>query len=121
VTGKNLPAIIKNNVTPETRMMTDEFKDYPGLKEDFFDHQTVNHSRGHYVRGDVTTNTIESSCILSKRGLTGTYHHVSKAYLHRFLPELDFRYNARKEGDSTRPLLAVRATEGKRLQYQSAS
>lgn len=121
VTGKNLREIIRDNVTPETRMMTDEFKGYRGLKKDFADHQTVNHSRGHYVRGDVTTNTIESFFSLLKRGLTGTYHHVSKQHLHRYLAEFDFRYNARKEDDATRAMMAFRATEGKRLQYQSAS
>ena len=101
--------------------MTDEFKGYRGLKKAFEDHQTINHSRGHYVRGEVTTNTIEGFFSLLKRGLTGTYHHVSKAHLHRYLAEFDFRYNARKEDDATRMLLAFSATEGKRLQYQSPS
>ena len=121
VTSKNLRVIIRENVAPETRMMTDEFKGYRGLKKEFADHQTINHSRGHYVRGEVTTNTIEGYFSLLKRGLTGTYHHVSKHHLHRYLAEFDFRYNARKEDDATRAMMAFRATEGKRLQYQSAS
>lgn len=120
VTSKNLRAIIKEHVTPESRIMTDEFIGYRGLKKDFADHQTINHSRGHYVRGEVTTNTIEGYFSLLKRGLTGTYHHVSKHHLHRYLAEFDFRYNARKENDATRALLMVRETEGKRLQYRSA-
>ncbi|HXX73526.1 MAG TPA: IS1595 family transposase [Nitrospiraceae bacterium] len=121
VTSKNLRAIICENVSPETRMMTDEFKGYRGLKKEFISHDTINHSRGHYVRGEVTTNTIEGYFSLLKRGLTGTYHHVSKHHLHRYLAEFDFRYNARREDDATRTLLAFRATEGKRLQYRSAS
>lgn len=118
VTSKNLREIIRENVAPETRMMTDEFKGYRGLKHEFADHQTINHSRKHYVRGEVTTNTIEGYFSLLKRGLTGTYHHVSKHHLHRYVAEFDFRYNSRKEDDATRAFLAVRQIEGKRLHYR---
>jgi len=118
VSGKNLREIIRENVSAESRMMTDEFKGYRGLKKEFADHQTINHSRGHYVRGEVTTNTIEGYFSLLKRGLNGTYHHVSKHHLHRYLAEFDFRYNARHADDAARNILAVRQTEGKRLQYR---
>lgn len=118
VTSRNLRAIIRENVTPETRMMTDEYQGYRGLKKEFADHQTINHSRGHYVRGEVTTNTIEGYFSLLKRGINGTYHHVSKHHLHRYLAEFDFRYNARHENDLTRAMLAVKGAEGKRLMYK---
>lgn len=118
VTSNNLREIIRENVTPETRMMTDEYQGYRGLKKEFADHQTINHSRGHYVRGEVTTNTIEGYFSLLKRGLNGTYHHVSKHHLHRYLAEFDFRYNARKEDDATRAPLAIKGAEGKRLMYR---
>jgi hypothetical protein len=99
-------------------MMTDEYHAYRGLKKEFADHQTVNHSCKHYVRGEVTTNTVEGFFSLLKRGLNGTYHHVSQQHLHRYLAEFDFRYNARKADDATRALLAFQQTEGKRLQYR---
>jgi hypothetical protein len=44
----------------------------------------VNHSNKEYVRGNVTTNTVEDYFGLLKRGLTGTYHHVSARHLHRY-------------------------------------
>ena len=47
-------------------------------------------------------------------------YHVSKQHLHRYLAEFDFRYNGRKLNDMQRYLAALKATEGKRLQYQSA-
>lgn len=121
VTSKNLREIIRENVAPDTRMMTDEYHGYRGLKNEFADHQTINHSRGHYVRGEVTTNTVEGYFSLLKRGLNGTYHHVSKHHLHRYLAEFNFRYNARHQDDLTRAMLAVKGVEGKRLQYRSAS
>lgn len=119
VTSKNLREIIRENVSPETRMMTDEFKGYRGLKKEFASHETVNHSRGHYVRGEVTTNTVEGYFSLLKRGINGTFHHVSKHHLHRYLAEFDFRYNARKENDAVRAVMAVQGAEGKRLLYKS--
>jgi hypothetical protein len=41
-------------------------------------HEKVKHSAGEYVRGEVHTNNIESFWSLIKRGVIGTYHHVSK-------------------------------------------
>ena len=41
--------------------------------------QSVNHSVGEYVRGNVHTNTIESYFAMLKRGIFGTYHHVSRS------------------------------------------
>jgi hypothetical protein len=50
-----------------------------------------------------------------KRGINGVYHHVGQLHLHRYLSEFDFRYNARKETDSNRTVLAMKGTTGKRL------
>jgi len=53
----------------------------------------VNHSQGEYVRGDVTTNSIESVWAVMKRGVYGVYHHVSKKHLDRYANEFAFRLN----------------------------
>ncbi|WP_079536534.1 transposase [Bradyrhizobium lablabi] len=58
-------------------------------------HESVNHSIGEHVRGDVYTNTIEGFFSIMKRGINGTYHHVSQKHLKRYLEEFDFRYNER--------------------------
>ena len=44
-----------------------------------------------YVRDNVTTNTVEGFFGILKRGVNGTYHHISKEHLHRYLAEFDFR------------------------------
>lgn len=118
VTAENLKTIMKTVVSPTSRIMTDEFLSYKGLKKHFADHQTVNHSIKEYVRGDVSTNTIEGYFSILKRGLNGTYHHVAQHHLHRYLAEFDFRYNHRKLDDAARAMLAVQGVEGKRLRYQ---
>ena len=81
-------------------------------------HQTVTHSKGEYVRGVVHTNTVEGFFSLFKRGLMGTFHHVSVGHLPRYLAEFDFRYNLRTVTDGERTTAAIKATEGKRLRLR---
>ena len=118
VSSMNLKRAIDEHVDKSATLMTDEFAGYKKIGKDFTDHQTVNHSKKEYVRGTATTNTVEGYFSLLKRGLNGTYHHVSQKHLHRYLDEFNFRYNARKEDDATRNFLAVKRSEGKRLQYR---
>jgi transposase-like protein len=82
VTGKTLKAEIKKVVDPRSRIMTDEFVSYKGIGDSFEGgHSRIRHKLGQYAKGDITTNTIESSFALIKRGIIGTYHNVSKEYL----------------------------------------
>ena len=89
-----------------------------------FDHESVNHSKKQYSKkgkdgGKVTTNTVESSFALLKRGIVGAFHHVSKEHLHRYTAEFDFRWNHRKTTDGERTDQAIRQTVGKRLSYKA--
>ena len=81
VTGKTLKGIIRENVTPDSRIMTDQYIAYTGLNKEFAGHETVNHGAGEYVRGDAYTNTLEGWFSMLKRGVNGTFHHVSKQHL----------------------------------------
>lgn len=70
------------------------------------------------MRGDVHTNTVESSFALIKRGIHGIYHNVSKEYLHRYLWQFDFVWNNRDLNDGERTVAAIISAEGKRLMYK---
>jgi len=121
VTGKTLKAAIRQVVDPRARIMSDENNAYNDIGKEFAGgHDSVCHSVNEYARGDVNTNTAESSFALIKRGLIGVYHNVSKEYLHRYLWQFDFMWNARKMNDGERTVLAVKSAEGKRLTYQAA-
>jgi hypothetical protein len=81
----------------------------------------VDHGIGEYVRGDAHSNTVEGYFSVLKRGLLGTYHHVSEAHLKRYLAEFDFRYNNRISlgiNDGERTATALKGIEGKRLTYR---
>jgi transposase-like protein len=77
---------------------TDEAYGYQRLG-DKYPHDSVRHSTGEYVRGEVHTQNIDSFWALLKRGVMGTYHHISKKYLPLYLNEFSFRHNNRNEAD----------------------
>ncbi|MBZ5557535.1 MAG: IS1595 family transposase [Acidobacteriia bacterium] len=116
VTADTLSEAISANVHPDAMMMTDEFSAYQALGRR--NHQTVNHSKDEYVRGDVYTNTAEGFFSLLKRGITGTFHHVSRGHLNRYCDEFAFRYENRQTTDGQRAALLVAGAEGKRLTYK---
>ena len=78
----------------------------------------VDHGTGEYVRGNVHTNTVEGWFALLKRGVTGTFHHVSEEHLDRYVDEFAFRYNRRDITDGERAVQAIRKVGGKRLMYK---
>lgn len=120
VTGKTLKAAIREEVDFRARIITDEFTSYDGIGSEFKGgHQTVNHGTREYVRGDIHTNTVESSFALVKRGIMGIYHNVSREYLHRYIWQFDFVWNNRKLNDGERIEAAIQSAEGKRLMYRA--
>jgi hypothetical protein len=119
VNGATLKGEIRNMVDPSARIITDELNLYKGIGKDFEGgHRTIRHKLGIYVRGDVHTNTVESSHALLKRSIVGIYHNVSSEYLHRYLWQADFMWNARKMNDGERTVLAIKSAEGKRMMYK---
>lgn len=121
VTAKTVTPILKKQVAAKSRLMTDEAKIYTKPGKHFASHETVNHGRKEYARGDVTTNSAESSFALLKRGLVGTFHHVSEQHLQRYATEFDFRWNHREflgYNDDARTRAAMKGISGKRLTYR---
>jgi transposase-like protein len=78
------------------RIMTDEHRGYRRAVPLGTMHQTVNHRRKEWVRGDVHTNSVESAWSLFKRSLVGSYHKVSTKHLDAYLDEFEWRFNNRK-------------------------
>lgn len=118
VSAKSLKAVLNDNVHPSAKLMTDELAAYQKVGKEFSSHESVNHGKYEYVRGDVTTNTVEGFFSILKRGINGVYHHVSREHLNRYLAEFNFRYNNRKVDDAARVLSAISGFEGKRLMYK---
>jgi hypothetical protein len=87
-------------------LATDEHAGYRKLAKHGYPHQAVDHSAKQYVVGTVHTNTIENFWSLLKRGIVGSYHHVSRQYLPLYLNEFAFRFNNRDNADIFDAILA---------------
>lgn len=124
-TGYTLRAVLKQHADSRSVLMSDDAGQYRHMHRDFT-HHVVNHGANEYVRqieGMLAhTNTAEGFFAILKRGITGVYHNVSEAHLHRYLAEFDFRYSNRERlgvDDAARAERALLGTKGKRLTYRT--
>jgi transposase-like protein len=122
VNANNLRPIVEAQIQGATYVMTDEGGAAKKVGSEFALHGSVNHSIGEYVRRNIHTNTIEGYFSIMKRGIYGTFHHISQQHLKRYLAEFDFRYNERSAlgvEDDERMSKSVKGIVGKRLTYQT--
>jgi len=121
VSGFNLRDAVREYVKPESELHTDA-RGSRTLEGEYYVH-TVKHCTGEYKRreGDrlVTTASVESYFSLLKRGIIGTFHHVSAQHLPLYLAEFDHRHNCRKISDGERTDLGLQKSVGKRLIYKT--
>ena len=122
--GAQIQSIVLDNLSREARLMTDEHTMYKKIGREFAEHSAVHHYNKEYVRGDVTTNTIEGAFSIFKRGMRGVYQHCREKHLHRYLAEFEFRYSHREatgSNDADRADAMLRGIVGKRLTYQTTA
>lgn len=120
VDGNTLRAEMVKKIDPSATIVTDEMASYPKAAVGFAGHEKVKHKDEQYVNANgFHTNTVESFFSLLKRGVVGTFHHVSPTHLQRYCDEFDFRWSNRKVTDAERRDLAIQQVEGKRLMYKS--
>ena len=88
---------LKGNVKFGSRVITDDSSSYKPnkvMRIGMF-HDTINHSKEQYVKGDIYTNTIEGAFSQLKRSIDGTYHSISAKHLQSYVDEFAFHYNQR--------------------------
>jgi transposase-like protein len=118
VKARDLRSLIVTNVDRASHLMSDEAAVYTWVGREFTSHGKVNHGAGEYARGADHSNTAENFFSIFKRGVIGTYHHMSEAHLHRYTAEFDFRYNTKNISDRERADKALVGSFGKRLTYR---
>jgi transposase-like protein len=118
INAKTVRALIVTNVDRKSHLMTDASKIYTEVGREFSTHHSVDH-RIEFARDhDIHSNTAENFFSIFKRGVIGTYHHMSEAHLHRYTAEFDFRYNSKNITDHERADIALKGIGGKRLTYR---
>lgn len=118
---EKVAAIVRENVAKESRLHADTSSVYKRVGKEFASHEKVNHFEREFARSDVTTNTIEGSFSIFKRGMKGVYQHCGERHLHRYLAEFDFRYNERTAlgvDESERTTNMLKGISGKRLTHR---
>jgi transposase-like protein len=116
VSATTLKSAIKEAVDRGAKIITDEWTGYNGIGSEFMGgHHVVNHGMGEYCRGNISVNEAESYFALLKRGVHGTFHHISKKHLPKYCNEFSFRWDNRKVSDGKRAEEAVKGIEGKKL------
>ena len=108
---------VRELVEPGSTVYTDGSSAYFSLWRYGYEHESVNHSAGEYVRGDVTTNRIENFWSIFKLLWGGVYFGTSWDHLHRYLNEFTYRYNEPSRGLDLMETTILKM-EGKRLPYK---
>ena len=113
--AKTLQRFVGERAAKGATVYTDDHGGYQGMK---FEHETVKHSVSEYVNGMAHTNGIESFWSLLKRGYHGTYHHMSRKHLGRYVTEFAGRHNERPRDTLDQMQSIVDGMVGKRLRYR---
>ena len=109
-----LQGFVMDTAEKGATVYTDDHGGYFGLP---YRHESVRHSVGEYVNGQAHTNGIESFWSMLKRGYHGTYHHMSRQHLNRYVKEFSGRHNQREFDTIDQMIGMVRGLEGRRLRY----
>jgi ISXO2-like transposase domain len=107
---------VRRTVQPGADLYTDAARVYRALQAEY-KHQSVDHSRDEYARGQVSTKGIENFWALLKRSLHGTYVAVEEHHLFRYVDERAFAFNLRHLTDFERFSTALAYVSGRRLTY----
>lgn len=105
---------IREAVSLETKVYTDDHKSYKGLPN----HESVNHSVGEFVREQAHTNGIESFWAMLKRAHKGTFHKISPKHLDRYIQEFAGKHNMRDSGTFFQMRSTVAGLVGRNLLYR---
>lgn len=113
-----LERFVKEHCSSGAIIVTDTHGGYINLKARGYNHITINHSAGEYVRDMAHTNGIESFWSLLKRGYIGIYHYMSAKHLHRYVKEFSFRHNTAQIGTMDFIGMTIDRMSDKRLTYK---
>ena len=118
-TKPTVQEFVNDNRSEDASVFTDEHLSYKGLKN----HTSVNHSRKEWAVSTALgeyahTNGIESFWAVLKRAYHGTYHHLSKKHLNRYVTQFAGKHNLRSMDTIDQMASVVKGMVGKRLRYK---
>ena len=112
-----LHQIVCDSVSTGSTVYTDDATAYDSLGQHGYQHESVKHSVGEYVKGQAHTNGAESFWSCLKRGYYGVYHKMSPKHLQKYVDEFSARQNVRQLDTMVQIDCTIRGLFGKRLKY----
>lgn len=103
---------VTENVSLDAHLMSDESLKYRKVLKEY-KRDSVSHSSGEWVRGNVYNNGVENFWSTMKRGVNGIYHQISYKHLQNYCSEFAFRYNTRDLNDANRFRISFRNLNNK--------
>ena len=110
-----LRAFVIRHAEMGATVYTDDASAYKGIP---FEHESVRHSVGEYVRDMAHTNGIESFWATLKRAQKGTFHKISPKHLQRYVNEFAGKHNIRDQDTIDQMNAVIAGMVGKRLMYR---
>jgi transposase-like protein len=89
----------------ETVLLTDEGKGFVRM-DNIINHIVIEHKKLYSYKG-LNTNTIESFWAIVDRQIKGQHHHVDVEYLEKYVAEVVFKFNNRKNDDMFETLVKL--------------
>jgi transposase-like protein len=118
VKAETIKPILEAKLNSETdKVVTDSHATYrwllPAEK-----HEITSHKDDLREFGETQTKTVEGAFSLFKRGVVGSYHHLSEDHLDSYLGEFCWRYNRRKMQPFIFQTILTELTQKKPLTYK---
>ena len=113
--AETLQSFIVDHADAFATVYTDDSSAYASLP---FDHDTVKHSVGEYVKGQAHTNGVESFWSMLKRAHKGTFHKISPKHLDRYVQEFAAKHNMRDADTLAQMRETVARLIGRNLLYR---
>ena len=113
--AKTLHGFVADHAAPGAMVYTDDAAAYKGMP---FEHESVRHSVGEYVRDMAHTNGVESFWSMLKRAHKGTFHKISPKHLNRYVQEFAGKHNIRESGTLAQMRDTVAQLVGRNLLYR---
>ena len=87
--------VLDKEVEPQAHLMSDEWKAFVAVGQQFAAHETVQHGRREYARGPVHANSAEGFNLRVRRTVAGVFHHISPQHADLYFHEIGFRWSQR--------------------------
>ena len=113
--AKTLQGFVADHAATGATVYTDDASAYKGIP---FEHESVRHSIGEYVRDMASTQGIESFWATLKRAHKGTFHKISPKHLQRYVNEFAGKHNIRDKDTIDQMNAVIAGMVGKRLMYR---